>query len=77
MNRHVGVRPIYTLPGSSRVSDARKVIWSFIGLNTVVFGAWQYGLGRFPDVKLKDRLPVLNYLQRNFLLSVDHFRDGK
>jgi membrane associated rhomboid family serine protease len=76
---HIVARPIYTLPNGSRYTRSKAVIWSFIGVNTAVFGAWQYatGSGPFEVVKMADRLPVLRYLQRNFLISIDHIRSGR
>jgi membrane associated rhomboid family serine protease len=75
----IAARPIHAFPYGSRSTRSKAVIWSFIGLNTAVFGAWQYaaGSGPFEVVKMADRLPVMRYLQKNFLISVDHVRSGR
>ncbi|KAF2481869.1 hypothetical protein BDY17DRAFT_325379 [Neohortaea acidophila] len=54
------------LPGAS----TRTMMWTIIGLNAAVFGAWQYAIAR------KDR-KLFQKLSQNFTVSAQNIRDGR
>lgn len=51
-------------------NSSRKVMWTVIGLNTAVFGAWQYGIAQ------KDR-KLINIMTRDFTLSLQGVKEGR
>jgi len=59
----------------SRLNARKGVIWTIIGCNAAVFAAWQYGTS--PSIPIKDRVPVINFLTQNFMMSSDHIRAGR